>query len=275
MREPVRIFSDLHLGHRVSRLERIEAFEPLLQGAGTVIFNGDVWQEMLGPVREKSAAMLEQLRGMCARAGCDVLFLPGNHDPGWQGPGFVELAGGRIVVTHGDALMYAGSPWKREILTNGAAVREMWNRHPQAGTDISERLRVAREIARELPSPVESGGRRFWQRVWDAVTPPHRALMILEAWWRQPDLAAEFCDRYFPRAEVLVLGHFHWHGQWRRGGRLILNTGAFMDPGKGHWVEWQQGWLRFGGIVETQPQYRFGEVLGVWRLESRNDEMMK
>ncbi len=49
--------------------------------------------------------MLEELKSLCREEGAEAVFLPGNHDPGWSGPGWVELAGGRIVVTHGDALV--------------------------------------------------------------------------------------------------------------------------------------------------------------------------
>ena len=41
MNEPVRVLSDLHLGHKVSRIDHVSALRPLIAGAGTVIFNGD------------------------------------------------------------------------------------------------------------------------------------------------------------------------------------------------------------------------------------------
>jgi hypothetical protein len=166
MNEPIRVFSDLHLAHPVSRIERVAALRPLLEGAGTVIFNGDTWQELTFAVERRSAAMLDELRGLCAEVGCQPVFLSGNHDPGWPGPGWIELAGGRIVVTHGDALMFDGSPWKREILTNGARVLELWREHPAANTEAGERLRLAREIARALLGQ-SSGG--FWADVQNQI----------------------------------------------------------------------------------------------------------
>ena len=48
--QPVRILSDLHLGHQVSRIARVSALRPLVAGAGTVIFNGDTWQELTAAV---------------------------------------------------------------------------------------------------------------------------------------------------------------------------------------------------------------------------------
>lgn len=266
MTGPVRVLSDLHLAHPVSRLERVAALRPVLEGAGTVVFNGDTWQELLLAVRGRSAEMLEELRELCRAVGCEPVFLPGNHDPGWQGPGWVELAGGRIVVTHGDAVMYDGSPWKREILTNARAVAALWAARPAAAADVAERLRLAREIARALPSADLPDGRRLWQRAWDAAVPPQRAWRMLQAWCRQGTLAAEFGTRYFPRAEVLVIGHFHRHGCWRRDGRLIINTGSFVNPGRAHWVDWHDGWLRRGVIEESPTACRLGETLDLWRL---------
>lgn len=266
MKEPVRIFSDLHLAHRLSRIARVSAMRPLLAGAGTVIFNGDTWQELTHAVHERSAVMLDELRELCAEEGCETLFLSGNHDPGWPGPGWAELADGRIIVTHGDALLFAGSPWKHEILTGKQQVLELWRQQPQAATDAQVRLHLAREIARALPSQHEPSGRRLWQRVWNAVIPPQRALWMLRAWWSQGTAGVEFCKRYFPQAEVLIVGHFHRHGCWRKDGRLVINTGSFISPGRAHWVEWQAGWLRRGVIAESSTVYGLGKVLQEWRL---------
>lgn len=266
MKEPVRIFSDLHLAHRLSRIARVSLLRPLLAGAGTVVFNGDTWQELACGLRERSNEMLDELRGLCAAEGCEAVFLAGNHDPGWSGPGWLELAGGRIVITHGDALLFDGSPWKRENLAGRQRVLELWREHPQAGQDAGERLRLARAIARTLSSPEPPTGRRLWQRGWDAVVPPQRAFQILHAWWTQGAAGAAFCKRYFPQAEVLIVGHFHRHGCWHRDGRLVINTGSFVSPGRAHWVEWQDGWLRRGVIAESPTTCRLGKVLNAWRL---------
>jgi len=264
--EPVRILSDLHLAHKVSRIARVSALRPLVAGAGTMVFNGDTWQELAGAVVARSAEMLQELQSLCTREGCAAVFLSGNHDPGWPGPGWVELAGGRIIVTHGDALLFAGSPWKREVLAGGQRVLDLWRQHPDAATDAAARLCLAREMARALPSQEESFGRRLWQQAWDAAYPPQRALRILQAWWQQDASGVEFCKRYFPQAEVLIVGHLHRQGCWRKDGRLVINTGSFVNPGRAHWVEWQAGWLRRGVVAESPDACRLGKVLNAWRL---------
>lgn len=238
----------------------------MLAGAGTVIFNGDTWQELAAPFLDGSTVMLEELKSLCREEGAEAIFLPGNHDPGWPGPGWVELAEGRIVVTHGDALLTAGSPWKREILVSGERVRELWDRYPAAAHAVEDRLAVAREIARDLCSVEYATGRSFFQRAWDAMIPPRRAGKMIEAWLTQGAEGAKFCADYFPQAEVLLIGHFHWEGCWLRDGRRVINTGSFTSPGRAHWVEWNDGWLSWGLIDEAPEQCRKGKTFDVWRF---------
>ena len=266
MIEPVRVLSDLHLCHKISRIARVSALRPLIAGAGTVIFNGDTWQELARPFYERSKEMLEELHALCREEGAAPVFLSGNHDPGWPGPGWGELAGGRIVITHGDALLSDGSPWKREILVSGKRVMELWNQHPRADRDIEERLRLAREIARELCSVEHPTGRHFLQRAWDAVVPPSRAVRMIDAWLIQGSAGGNFCDTYFPQAEVLVIGHFHREGCWLRNGRRIINTGSFLAPGRADWVEWHDGLLTRGVIDESPETCRKGRILDAWRI---------
>lgn len=260
------VLSDLHLGHKVSRIGEVESLRPLIAGAGTVVFNGDTWQELARPFYERSKVMLEELRQLCREEGAEPVFLSGNHDPGWSGSGRVELAGGKIVITHGDALLFDGSPWKREILVCGKRVMELWNEHPDADHDVEERIRVARKIARELCSVEHPTGRHILLRAWDAAHPPVRALKMLEAWFTQGAEGARFCERYFPRAEFLIIGHFHWEGSWLAGGRRIINTGSFMTPARAQWVEWNAGWLRRGTIREAPDGCHKGRTLDVWHL---------
>jgi len=267
MNEPVRILSDLHLGHKVSRIERVSALRPLVAGMGTVVFNGDTWQELAQQYCGRSAAMLAELRELCAEEGAAAVFLSGNHDPGWPGPGWLELGGGRVIVTHGDALMYDGSPWKREILGGRQRVAELWEKFPAADHDVEERLRLAREIARTLKSVEYPKERGFIHRAWDAALPPQRAVKMIHAWCMQGAMGARFLERYFPRAEVLVIGHFHHLGCWIHNGRLVINTGSFASPGRTHCVTWHDGWLSRSEIDETPDCCRPGRILGVWRFQ--------
>jgi predicted phosphodiesterase len=266
MKEPVRIFSDLHLGHKLSRITDVSALRPLIAGAGTVVFNGDTWQELAEPFRARAQVMLEQLRELCAEEGAETVFLPGNHDPGWPGSGWLELADGAVVVTHGDALLRASSPWKREIISAQKQVEEIWAAHPGADHDARQRLEIARVIARELGSVEYPLGRLLVQRVWDAVLPLSRLLWILRAWFTQGSAGARFCETYFPKARFLVIGHFHHRGCWRRGQRIIINTGSFLDPGRAGWVEWANGQMAHGLIEESSSACRLSPNIATWKV---------
>lgn len=267
MNEPVRILSDLHLGHKISRIRQVSALRPLIAGAGTIVFNGDTWQELAAPFRQRAREMLDELQWLCAEEAADAIFLPGNHDPSWPGKGWIELANGRIVISHGDSLLFDGSPWKREVLGNREKILEMWRQFPDAAHDPTQRHELARLIARELCSVEHPSGRHFIHRAWDAAFPPTRALFMLESWLHQGRHGATFLERYFPNAEVLVMGHFHQRGCWQHRGKLIINTGTFMDPGRAQWVEWQNGRLSRGHIIEGPQACKLGDTLDLWRVE--------
>lgn len=251
MELPLRIFSDLHLGHQASRIGEVGKLRPLFRGAGTVVFNGDTWEELSPPWRERSAEMLAELRGILAEEGCEAVFLPGNHDPGWAGSGFMELAEGRIVITHGDALLRNGAPWKREMLANPEVIDELWSRFPDAATEIGSRLELARAIARRMATTHPPAGRSLFARALDAAFPPQRALHMISAWLRQGAHGARFCETYFQKAELLVFGHFHCHGIRRSRGKTVVNTGSFVVPGPAGWVEWDGESLAAGRICEA------------------------
>lgn len=269
MKEPIIILSDLHLGLPASKIESVEQLCPMLEGAATVVFNGDTFQEIALELRARSEVLLSDLRKLCGEMGVETVFLSGNHDPGWEGPGWLELAGGRIVITHGDAVMWGGSPWSREAIHRRDQVRELWSHNQQADHDPEERIELAKLISKLLEPATSPKGRNLFRRVLDAVSPPKRALEILRVWLSQADKAAMFAERYFPRAEVLILGHFHRAGDWRRSGRLIVNTGAYVNPHRSMWVSYAGGWLRLGRVEEKDGLFVPAEAHSVWRMGSK------
>ena len=266
MKLPLRIFSDLHLGHQASRIATVEKLRPLFRGAGTVLFNGDTWEELSPPWREKSGEMLGQLRRLLAEEDCDVIFVPGNHDPGWEGSGFMELAEGRIAITHGDALLRDGAPWKREMLANPEVIDEIWDRFPDAATEIGSRLELARANAKRMATTHPPDGRSLLARALDAAFPPQRALNMISAWLRQGGHGARFCERYLPRAEILVCGHFHCHGIRKARGRTVINTGSFVVPGPAGWVEWDGANLSAGRVSEAEDTFSLQSKTARWKL---------
>lgn len=266
MEEPLLILSDLHLGHGASKIGAVEELRPLLEGTKTLVLNGDTFEELSSELRPASEVLLGELRQLCAEMGMELVLLSGNHDPGWPGKGWLELAGGKIVVTHGDAVMWEGSPWSREAFARVARLRELWAEHRAANKEVGERLRLARKIALELRAKVVPKGRSLFRRVLDALNPPRRALEILRVWTFQAQLVVAFGEHYFPQAEVLVVGHFHRKGLWRKRGRVVINTGAYVNPHASLWLSYENGWLRVGEVEEKGGQFHRGPVREVLRL---------
>jgi exonuclease SbcD len=266
MRLPVRILSDLHLGHRASRIRNAEELRPLVSGAGTVVFNGDTWEELAGPWKQQSAEMLADLKRILKEEGCDTVFLLGNHDPGWDGPAHLSLAEGKILVTHGDALIRNASPWKHEILSGNSIIEEIWNEFPDAAQNLESRLEIARQIATRLPSRHLPTSSSLLSRIADAAWPPQRALAMLDAWLRQGSLGADFCETYAPDAEILVIGHFHRRAIHSNRGRTIINTGSFVVPGPASWVSWDGKMLSTGKIMESGAMSTLGPKSRTWEI---------
>lgn len=266
MKGPVRILSDLHLGHRGSRIESAEQLVPLLDGVGTVVCNGDGWEELASEFRECGKRLLDDWRGMMEERGVEFVALPGNHDPGGGGPGYLELGGGSVLVQHGDAIFAEGAPWNRMVPKRRRQISEAFRRAGAGADDLDGRLRLAGEVARMLVAKKVHGHRSLPGRCWDAATPPGRAVRMLLAWANFPEEAARFVEKYRPRAEVFVCGHFHLAGVWQRRGRLIVNTGSFRPPGAAWHVDIDGGWMSVGRIVQDGEHFRPGERVGLWRL---------
>lgn len=268
MKGPLRILSDLHLGHRGSRIDSAEQLAPLSEGVATMVSNGDTWEQLVKDDRERGRRLLDDWRGMMAERGVEFVGLPGNHDPGSGGGGYLELNGGAVFVSHGDAVFPEGAPWKRAVPKRRAEIAVAFRRAGAEVNDLGGRLRLAGRVARILVPEKIHVGRSFLARFWDAVMPPGRALRMLLAWASFPDEAAAFLERYRPRAEVFVCGHFHLAGVWQRRGRLIVNTGSFMPPGQAWFVDFDGEWMSVGRVVRDGELFRPGERIGLWRIGS-------
>jgi predicted phosphodiesterase len=78
---------------------------------------------------------------------------------------------------------------------------------------------------------------------------------MISAWLRQGAHGARFCETYFPRARLLVCGHFHCQGVRKARGITVVNTGSFVVPGPAGWVEWDGIALSSGRIDEQGESF--------------------
>ncbi len=240
---PFRVLSDLHLGNDQSVIRRVAELRPLLAGGGVVVFNGDTLEQRAACYREKSAAMLVELRELCREEGVEPVMLNGNHDPLAWGSDAVDAAGGRIFLMHGHALLRLISPWSSKVLgCLDDLERMLASRGPLEQLPLEDRLRLTRDLTLRIPAAeTRQGGHGLGGMAVHALRemwPPRRPWHILRTWMSLPGLAGDFAARYRPGCDFMIFGHTHRSGCWQRGGRWLINTGGFVSFSRPLQVSW-------------------------------------
>ncbi len=230
---PVRFLSDLHLGHDMCSLNHTRELWPLIEGAGTVVFNGDTTEEGAECFRTRSLDMFAELVEMCRRAGAEMVMLNGNHDPECWPHDWLDLADGGMFVTHGHVLLRHISPWSRKLRYCRGELEQIHAEYtPAELAEMETRFTIARRCCLAMP-PSETRQKDrslaataalLLREIW----PPTRPLEVLKVWARLPSLAGGFLREFRPEARVMLFGHTHRAAVWRRNGRLLVNSGGFV-----------------------------------------------
>ena len=233
--EPVRVLSDLHFGHPASIIEQPRQLVPLFAEAKTVIFNGDSVE--LRYLKGRQAGMRNSvlLKEACEAAGARPVFINGNHDPILADLSHADLVDGAVLVTHGDLLFHDISPWSHEAEVIGEAhSRELAVMEEDAFLDFEKRLKASKRAAQaielhrtEMRRAPFSALRTLLRECW----PPWRPFQIVHSWAVTPARAEALARVFRPRARFIIIGHTHFSGTWRRGPRVIFNTGSFLPFG--------------------------------------------
>ncbi len=263
---PIRILSDLHLGHDLCLVRTVASLRPLIAGAEWVVFNGDTLQERGEAFRERSEGLVAELQELCREEGAGTVFLGGNHDPTAWPLDWLDLLGGRVAATHGDVWLRWISPWSAQL---GAFREQLEALYGAAGRleelDLEARLGLLRRCRLALP-PSET--RQRSQSAWDRAAflgrelwPPRRPWEVLKAYGQLPGLAGRFAAAHRPESRVLLFGHTHRARAWRRGGRLLINTGAFVTFARPVLVALTGGQLQAWGLGQEKGSWRPTELL--------------
>ena len=232
---PIRIVSDVHFAEGASRVRSLGALRPLADGASMLVFNGDTMDTRPGRDDRRTAQVRRDLLEFFGSCGTPVTFLTGNHDPDITRQHSLELASGRVLVTHGDVLFESIVPWSNEAVVMRQKVLQALAALPGDGSSRLEgRLDAFRKAAASVRQRHQSENdplRYAIRLAGDTVWPPGRILKILRAWREAPGRAAALARRHRPRAAFIVIGHTHRPGVWRMpSGIIVVNTGSFCRP---------------------------------------------
>jgi predicted phosphodiesterase len=233
LEEPIRIISDIHFGHPACIVDKIENLAPLFRGAGTVIFNGDSVEMRFLKGRQIGQKNAQALKQLCSDEGAQAVFLNGNHDPILSSDSHLDLVDGAVLVTHGDLLFHDVSPWSQEAEIIGEAhTEELEKLDDDAFYDFEKRLKASKRaaLAVELHKPnIPRGPLASVATVLRECWPPWRPMQIIWCWIVTPEKAEALARVFRPRARIIIIGHTHYSGIWKRGPRTIINTGSFLS----------------------------------------------
>ncbi|MEY3774268.1 MAG: hypothetical protein RLZZ129_1048, partial [Verrucomicrobiota bacterium] len=228
---PTRIISDVHFGDRASRITDLRGLGPLFAGAGELILNGDTLD-----TRPGYPAVAERLRAevldFAGQAPVPVRLLTGNHDPDISREHWHELAGGQVLVTHGDIAFEDIVPWGRDSPHARRLVATARLEAPDASLDslLSAHRRAAAAIPQQHQSEPDPWSylRSFLR---DTIWPPGRIPRIFRAWAEHPGRMGRIAGQHLPAARFIIVGHTHRPGCWHLpGGIAVINTGSFCPP---------------------------------------------
>ncbi len=267
--EVIRIFSDLHFGDHSSRIARPEALAPLVEGADRWIINGDSLDTRPGPSLQYNADNRARLDAGLRALGIPLTQLTGNHDPDISDCHALELANGRVFLTHGDILYPDIVPWGRDVRRIRQRFAEVRAASP-AATSLGDELRILRTVAASIPQRHQAERNRIKylaQLATDLMWPPWRSAAIFQAWFSLPGRTRAFARRYGLRPQVILTGHTHWRGIWRRPGEpVIVNTGCFCRPFRGLLADLRGDRLEIRRIAPRGSEFHAGPRVAELRL---------
>ena len=269
--ETIRVISDLHYGDRVTRAGRLAQLRPLLAGVTHLVLNGDTLDTRPGPAPAHTAACRAEVLAYFPGQVPQVTFLTGNHDADISPHHRLDLAGGRVFLTHGDIIFEDIVPWGRDAGLLGRRIRsELAAARAEVRDNLDARLGIWRRAAASVPQGHQSernGLRRNITYAADTLWPPWRVLKILHAWRHEPIGVAALVRRYRPAARFAITGHLHRPALWHDPqGLVMINTGSFGPPFGGQAVDLTSGRLIVRRIVMRGDEFHPGRIVAEFPL---------
>ena len=274
--ELIRIVSDVHFGDRASRVRRFAQLRPLTGETDRLVFNGDTLDTRPGPRPAHTATCADEVRAFAGSSAAPITFLTGNHDPDFSNEHWLELAGGDVLVLHGDVLFDEIVPWGRDaehIRKKIAAATGQPTPPSLERMPLHERIAIWRTIARSVAQRHQSERNPLKYALHfavDTVWPPNRFLRIFRAWREEPSRATTLVRCHRPKAKYVILGHTHRPSiRQRPGGPVVINTGSFCPPLGGYAVELAHGLLRVRQVDYKADEFRAGRTVAEFPLANR------
>ncbi len=235
MSKPTLVISDTHMARpqHVRHAPVADQLRPLVAcGISRLIVNGDAAELHHMSMRGDAARQVLRLFELCEEHGVELTLISGNHDPHLSDLRHLVLHHGAIFITHGDVLHPAVAPWSHDAEFTRRAVADAL-----AALDEASRHRLEAKLA-----AFQHASHLTWLNLNPMTAQRHPLLgmlarplavtRMLHYWATLPKLADRFIAEHASHARFFLFGHAHRPGIWRRGGRVLINTGSFSLPGR-------------------------------------------
>lgn len=262
------VLSDLHIGHPSSNIQEPAQLLPIIREGESVVFNGDTVESLWQNHRRQAASNLSELSNLCSEENTNAVFITGNHDPRIPGCDHLELAGGKVLVTHGDVLFHDIAPWcPKDARIVGKVHRRILSKLKKTERfNLEKRLRTIKRAVKVLENhclPLNPGPLQRLSLLYNVAWPPSNLWRILKTWRETPARAAALARYFRPAAKFVLIGHTHRAGVWRVGRRVIVNTGSFLPFSKRYAV------ILEGSLMELRRIVRVGDRFELDRLVTK------
>lgn len=269
----IRIVSDLHVGHKASVVDNIQALAPLAEDVDWLIFNGDTLELKYGDFDSKQYdAELEKRRfdDEAAKWGCKISLITGNHDPEISELHSLSLLNGDVFVTHGDGLFPEIAPWSSNIksLQKHAAMID-----PDATGKSEKDLHDYLELHKKVTILAHADDKEYNPTMWGKVKifvhqawPPTTPFRVMKSWSEVPARARSLVARFGLAPKFIVIGHSHNPGVWKRGNQTVINLGSFFPWPGARCIDIDENTLKVRKIRKRQNDVKVGRTIASFDL---------
>lgn len=273
MTEKIRIVSDLHVGHKASVIDRMQALRPLADDVDWLIFNGDTLELKYGDLDKTHYDAIQQKELFdqeAARWGVKVTLITGNHDPEISNLHSLSILEDQVFITHGDALFRDIAPWSSNIenlrrcsahideTATGSTTQELHDYlqlHKQAILD-------AHKLDQDYNPTLWGKVKIFLHQAWPPTTP----FRILKCWAEVPERALSLTQRFSLEPPFIIVGHTHNPGIWQRGGQTVINLGSYFPWPAARCVDISDNQLTVRKIRKSQNAIQLGKPVARYPL---------
>ncbi|MFQ3577791.1 MAG: hypothetical protein SNJ52_02120, partial [Verrucomicrobiia bacterium] len=192
--------------------------------------------------------------------GAEAVFLTGNHDPTISDATPLVCAGGAVLIMHGHGVFRDVTPWSRHRRWVHATYPEIKGER----LTFEERLHRANQIALGMQVDdvgLQGGWRARLLQFYREVLHPTGPFRVLKAWIETPDLTRRLVRERFPDLRVVLIGHTHLPGVWKRHPLAVVNTGSFSLPIDRTAAIIKNGEVAVHLVIRTAGRYELGRCL--------------